>query len=399
MSDRTGLRRATFTDVTRGSEAITVHFNPVSLQIQLANTMEEKGKGAKKKQYVTGSTAKLTMDLVFDSTDTGSDVRETTGRVAALMEPEGTGPKEKTPSVVLFEWGTFAFQGVIEQYKETLDFFSEDGVPLRASVNVTIARQDLVFAEGGDEGAPSDDVEVPAVEGDDVTGVASRAGNPGASRAIAAANGLDSIRFPSGAFTLDASIQLKGAVAFSAGASAGIGIGASAGIGIGASAGIGFGASAGAGFGASAGAGFGASAGAGFGASAGAGFGASASAGFGASAGAGFGASAGAGFGASAGAGAGIGGSLSIQGPAFGAKASAGRTAAQGAFAGLRVGAKVTGPALDPTRLLPRAAAAKVATEGRTSFRVGGRANAAGSASFLADVGAGTRGGITFDTD
>src|SRR6185503_12150224 len=67
--------RAMFTNVTRREPAFAVYFNPVTLQITLANTLEEKGSGQDKKQYVSKSSAKLTMDLIFDSTDTGADVR------------------------------------------------------------------------------------------------------------------------------------------------------------------------------------------------------------------------------------------------------------------------------------------------------------------------------------
>src|SRR5882762_1088181 len=73
--------RAMFTNVTRHEAAFAVDFNPVTLQITLANTLEEKGSGQDKKQYVSKSSAKLTMDLQFDSTDTGADVRLHTGKV------------------------------------------------------------------------------------------------------------------------------------------------------------------------------------------------------------------------------------------------------------------------------------------------------------------------------
>ena len=46
-----------------------MHFNPASLQYTVSN--KEEGQGAKKKQYVSETSAKLTMDLVFDTTDTG----------------------------------------------------------------------------------------------------------------------------------------------------------------------------------------------------------------------------------------------------------------------------------------------------------------------------------------
>lgn len=56
--------------------------------------------------------------------------------------------------MVLFEWGSFKFQGLVESYKETIDFFAPTGVPLRASINLTLASQDKVFeslSQGSDK--------------------------------------------------------------------------------------------------------------------------------------------------------------------------------------------------------------------------------------------------------
>ena len=120
-------------------KAITVHFNPVSLQHTITNTLQEKGKD--KKQYVTKSAAKLTMDLIFDTTHTGQDVRIDTGKVAQFMEPD----EKKVPPIIEFTWGTYKFRGLVESFKETIDFFSSNGVPLRASINLTLSRQEKVF--------------------------------------------------------------------------------------------------------------------------------------------------------------------------------------------------------------------------------------------------------------
>lgn len=398
--------RATFTDVTHKGKPFEVHFNPASLQIALANTLEEKGQGKDKKQYVSKSSAKLTVDLVYDTTTTGDDVRTHTGKVARFMEAEGADEKKRTPPTVLFEWGTFKFQGLVESYKETIDFFSHDGIPLRASVNLTMSRQEVVFTD--DKAKPkSTAVDAPPTSGD-ATQIATQAGNPGGGRGLAAANGLESMRFPSGPVSLDASIPLGGPVAFATGG-AGIGLGVSGGFsagisggaGIGISGGISGGASFGAGVGGGFGLGAGASAGVSFGASAGASFGAGASLGagasFGASAGAGASASFGAGasFGASASASAGFSARASVSatgvalvGPAFGGSASARVPASMGAFAGLRATARVSGPPLDPSRLLPRVEATGVAVGPRASFGLGGRASVEGSASFGTDVGA-----------
>jgi hypothetical protein len=212
------------------NQPFAVHFNPTTLQISIANTLEDKGQGKEKKQYVTKSSAKLSMDLIYDSTHDGTDVRLQTGKIAKLMEPaKRQGDNAAPPSVVLFEWGTFKFQGLVESYKETIDFFAPTGVPLRASINLTLASQDKVF-ESLSQGSDSKFeplVQNLATSSESLTDVATQAGNPNAARAIAANNGLESIRFPAGAIALSAEIQLSPAAAFAsgqAGLNAGFGI-------------------------------------------------------------------------------------------------------------------------------------------------------------------------------
>ena len=368
--------RASFTPLSgpAANRAIAVHFNPESLQIAITNTLEDKGQGREKKQYVTKSSAKLTMDLIFDTTHSGSDVRQHTGQMAKLMEPgEPQRNRGAPPSVVRFEWGSFSFQGLVESYKETLDFFSPNGVPLRASINLTLASQEQVFQSltQGSERRFEPVVQNLSSSGESLTDVVTRAGNANASRAVASENNQESIRFPDRVISLPDEIPLAPPTAFASGAAA-----ASSGLG----GGIGLGASGGPG----AGAGFsgGASLGVGGGISGGAGLTASAAGGIGAAfaAGAALTASAGADF--------------SVQGgatlPAIGGRASAGVSASAGAFAGLRTSASATGPPvrLDPARLNAPEEALAVSTDARAGFEVGGRAAIAGSASLRADVGA-----------
>lgn len=205
MSEPAEFTRASFRIVAGAGEAseFEVHFNPASLQYTITNTMQEQGED--KKQHVSQSTGKLTMDLIFDTTGDGQDVRNFTTKVAGLMKPD----EEERPPTVRFEWGAYSFQGLMESYRETIDFFSPGGVPLRAAINLTLVSQDKVFEaatagplnvggsleaeplemfvpkplEGGTRGSPQD--------------VASRAGVPGAARVIAAANGAESLRFAS----------------------------------------------------------------------------------------------------------------------------------------------------------------------------------------------------------
>jgi hypothetical protein len=215
--------RASFTPQSgpAAGQEIRVHFNPEKLQIDISNTLEDKGQGKEKKQYVTKSSAKLAMELIFDTTDDGSDVRLQTGRIAQLMEPgKKEGGQGSPPSVVLFEWGAFKFQGLVESYKESLDFFSGNGVPLRASVSLSLAGQDKVFEQltSGDRSRRAEPLmQTLAAGGESLTALASRGGNPAAGRALATANAQESMRLATGAIAVNASISPTPPMAFASG--------------------------------------------------------------------------------------------------------------------------------------------------------------------------------------
>lgn len=227
---------ATFETMTGPKVTVPVHFNPASLQHTLSNTLKEEGQGARKKQYVSQTTAKLSMDVLFDTTDSGEDVRITTNKMAQLLQPVAEGRSKKVPPVVKFSWGAYAFTGMLEQYKETIDFFAAGGLPLRSSINLTLSSQDVTFAGGTSSERASVDDELspePVVVADDEgplggpQGAANKAGDPRAARGIAAANGAASLRFGAGGgLAIGASVS----VGFAAGAS--VGIGASAGGGL-----------------------------------------------------------------------------------------------------------------------------------------------------------------------
>lgn len=213
---------------TRSDERFEVHFNPESLQYTITNTVRNTGAGNAAKQYTGESTGKLSLELLFDTTHSGEDVRLHTVKVARLMEPGTSG--NRTPPVVEFDWGLYRFAGMVENYRETIDFFSADGVPLRATVNLTLSSQDRVF-EGGSNArraqtggsllgnGRANAIQAPPLSdenGRGVTQIATMAGNPEAGRDIAAANGVENMRFPG-----ETPIELRADASASASASLG----------------------------------------------------------------------------------------------------------------------------------------------------------------------------------
>lgn len=344
---------ATIGVVTGGNDEVAdpipVHFNPVSLQLQVSNELKDTG-NQQRKQFIAKTTTKLTMDLIFDTTDNGEDVTKTTRKLQAFLAPPAPPgkppPKEIPPPLVLFDWGTLRFKGIAEGYKETIDFFSANGVPLRSSINLTLSRQDAVFDKPGGD-APSDagavDADLFDAPTNSAAGAASGGGAPGAARALAAANGQESLRFGAGAgLTIGASIELKPPVAFASGKlGLSIGGGASAGIGVGGGLGIGVGG--------------------------------------------------GAGIGVSGGAGISIGGSATA-----GISGMARLSASEGAFNGLRLTTSSSSTArLNPAKLIPKIQSSTLATDSGATFKVGGKATLEGGAGLRADVGA--AGKLSFD--
>lgn len=227
-------------------QSFPVHFNPASLQYSIANAPGAQGQNANSVQFVSQTTATLTMDLVFDTTMTGEDVREATDKMAKLLRPYQDGDGKVPPSVE-FSWGSYAFTGIVTQYRETLDFFSAGGVPLRSSINITLSSNSVIFDSSKNPNASVDGAsgaEPVVISGSlGASALAASLGDPRAARAIASASGSASLRFSLGAsLAVAGSASLSPPSAFAAGGGIGFsaGIGGSTGVGLGATAGAAF---------------------------------------------------------------------------------------------------------------------------------------------------------------
>jgi hypothetical protein len=248
---------------TGAGDSFTVQFNPASLEYTINTEFDDRNGNNGARQFVKKSSAKLTMTLIFDTTQTGASVRDVTANIAHLLEPAPDGTKKFAPKVE-FGWGTYSFKGVVEQFKETIDFFSAEGVPLRSSINLTQASQNVVFQSSRSPAPTIDRSERPAPVstplGTVPAVVANALGDPRAARGIASASGADSLRFgASVSLSVGGDISLAAAANFSAGAgvSAGGGVGAAAGFGLGGGGGLSIGGGAGVSIGGGAGAGAG----------------------------------------------------------------------------------------------------------------------------------------------
>jgi len=245
------------------TQPIDVQFNPQTLKIGYSN---QKAGGDQPKgsalQFVGKGITKLSCELVFDVTvlETGTgtpsvkDVRKLTARVSRFMEPKPApapkGSKSKDPVFVppgvRFHWGDFQFDGVMDSVDETIDFFSEEGMPLRALVAISISAQEIRLPPSEASGAitfqgPVGNSEFKQVaSGDTVSKVAGKD-----YKQVAAANGIENPRMlaPGSLLDLTGTVRLEASLGISARAEVSIsaGFGAQAGLGAGVGAGIGAG--------------------------------------------------------------------------------------------------------------------------------------------------------------
>jgi contractile injection system tube protein len=229
-----------FQNVLDDGQKVDVQFNPESLKVTFANQIVQpkdgdQSSGTAGRQFVGAGTTKLVLTLWFDvnavETESVDDVRRQTQKVIYFMNPKKTGNDRYAPPGVRFQWGTFMFDGMVEGLEETLEFFSPEGKPLRASINLTLSQQKiLIEAFTGDGKVPARPGRRPltaAKQGSSLQNMAAKntaaSGSSGDWRGIATANGIeDALRMAPGQL-----VDLSATADLGLGGGASIGVGAS----------------------------------------------------------------------------------------------------------------------------------------------------------------------------
>lgn len=193
-------------------KVVEVDFNPESLKLNLSNQSsggDQQAGGST--QFLGPGSSTLAVELLFDTSASGTDVRKRTEALAYFIvgDAQREGEERMAPPKVSFRWGSFLFEGIIESMDETLEYFSEQGVPLRASVSLSLKRDALVLYNeerlGQRTNEPNQGVgEItplsPARVGDSVQSMAGRSGNSANWKSIATANDIDDpLRLEAGA--------------------------------------------------------------------------------------------------------------------------------------------------------------------------------------------------------
>jgi hypothetical protein len=135
--------------------SLTVDFDPKTLSLTYSPTGSTTASAPADDRLVgkappqqTGHSTSLTVDLTFDTTTTGKSVQERTDLLVKLSYPNG-----QSRRVLRFSWGTFLFYGTVSSMTQTIDFFSDSGVPLRASVNISLSKVDPPNPDNSSRGA------------------------------------------------------------------------------------------------------------------------------------------------------------------------------------------------------------------------------------------------------
>ena len=156
---------ASFRSPAPGGLSVEVQFNPETLKVTYQNRPQEQKstgdqRGNSPRQVMGAGSTKLALQLWFDVNSPGAggerDVRALTSKVARFMLPaspsgaSAAAADRPSPPGVRFTWGTFTFDGLMDSLDETLDFFSPDGRPLRATLNIGLSGQlEIVPPAGG----------------------------------------------------------------------------------------------------------------------------------------------------------------------------------------------------------------------------------------------------------
>ena len=119
-----------------------VQFNPENISFAKMNEWvfrTDLGNDVPKVVFGGGLAGSLSLRLLFDSTDDGSDVRDRYAPLLkmSMVKPSSNNDAGGTPQQVLLQWGNLmSYVAVIQSLTQEFSLFKEDGTPLRAEVGV-----------------------------------------------------------------------------------------------------------------------------------------------------------------------------------------------------------------------------------------------------------------------
>ncbi|MDZ4763508.1 MAG: LysM peptidoglycan-binding domain-containing protein [Chloroflexota bacterium] len=186
-------------------------FNPFEYTITKSNDWQDKKPSGRNVPLVTfgqGGAQSLSLTLYFDSQLAKTDVRDYTKPLWSMMMIDQSKKNRKSnkgePPTVAFEWGSLYFKSVITTISEKFSLFTDDGIPLRCIVQITLRQYedaaDVPPQTSGQSGNAPVVNTAQVREGDRLDHIAAENnGNPSDYRQIAETNNIDNpMRIPSG---------------------------------------------------------------------------------------------------------------------------------------------------------------------------------------------------------
>ena len=141
-----GLEKAQLTP--ESGPPIPGMFNPAEISLSKSNSWkatESKGTNAPTLEFQAGTSATISLNLVFDTSLTGQDVSTHTNKLFDLMKVDPSLPGATSsnnaarPPWVKLEWGsTHTFKAVLERLAVRYTYFDDRGTPLRAKADLSL---------------------------------------------------------------------------------------------------------------------------------------------------------------------------------------------------------------------------------------------------------------------
>jgi nucleoid-associated protein YgaU len=185
-------------DASRGlPRRIEVQFNPLEYTLNKGAQIAEiaiPGIDSPILQFIRGQNEKLTLDLFFDTTESGMgemavDVRTQTNAIYQLVKIQ---PRTHAIPRIRFTWGQgLSFKAIVESVQQKFSLFNPQGIPLRATVSVVFREYKTLEEQLSELNLQSADhsKQVVVERGDTLSGIAARVyDDPREWRRIADAN-------------------------------------------------------------------------------------------------------------------------------------------------------------------------------------------------------------------
>ncbi len=117
---------------------IVLQFNPSEYTTEVTNTFHEKkllNLKQMKQQFEGGAENDITLQLLFDSTDEGTDVRIKVDELSMVTDMD---KDLHAPPPCIFIWADFKVIAVVTKLTKKFTYFFQDGIPARVRVSLIL---------------------------------------------------------------------------------------------------------------------------------------------------------------------------------------------------------------------------------------------------------------------